>query len=157
FLGLPREGFSTKLVDRQTSHGSTQDPKRQGLSLLAGGPAMTRVLRKTEPTRHILPFKKLSEAAAIPSQQEIYEGDIGVLRGQFVPLRTSDREFTLLRVNRTCCVADEVYLETRIVSPEPIVGVQDYQWVRVEGLISFEKNEKGKWIPVITLRSSNDI
>jgi len=27
----------------------------------------------------------------------------------------------------------------------------------VEGLISFEQNEKGKWIPVITLKSNADI
>jgi hypothetical protein len=156
FLGLPREGFSTKIVDRQTSHGSTQDPRRQALSLVAGGPVMTRVLRKATPTeRDQLTFKQLSEIAALPSQQEYYDGDIAILRGQFIPL--NDREFTLMRVNRTCCVADEVILETRIVSPEPIQGKERFQWVKVRGMISFEKNEKGKWIPVLTLNSSDDV
>jgi uncharacterized protein DUF1980 len=156
FLGLPREGFSTKVVDRQTSHGSTQDPKRQALSLLAGGPVMTRVLRKATPDeRTELTFKQLSAIAALPSQHEYYDGDIAILRGQFI--RVNDREFTLMRVNRTCCVADEVILETRIVSPEPIQGIDQYQWVRVRGLISFEKNEKGKWIPVLSLNGNNDI
>lgn len=156
FLGLPREGFSTKLVDRQTSHEATQDLKRQGLSMLVGGPAWTKALRRAEPERMQLRFKELTEAAAVPSRQDVYEGNIGVLRGQFVPLKAGN-EFTLLRVNRTCCVADEVYLETRIISPEAIQGIDAYQWVRVEGLISFQKNEKGKWIPVITLKSASDI
>jgi hypothetical protein len=156
FLGLPREGVSTNIIDRQTSHGTTQDPKRQALSLVAGGPVMTRVLRKAEPIeRQELTFKKLSEVAAVPSQQEYFDGDIAILRGQFVPL--NDREFTLMRVNRTCCVADEVILETRIVSPDPIQGIQAQQWVRVRGMISFEKNEKGKWIPVLTLNGNSDI
>ena len=33
FLGLPREGFSTKVVDQQTSHGSTQDPSPGAIAL----------------------------------------------------------------------------------------------------------------------------
>ena len=31
------------------------------------------------------------------------------------------------------------------------------EWVRVEGPISFQKNEKGKWIPVITLANNDQI
>ena len=156
FLGLPREGLYTKQFDKFS--GQLQNnPNRQALSYLAGSPAMTRVLRKGEPRRLELRFKELTEAAALPVRHDTYEGDIGVIRGQFVPIRSSDREFTLLRVNRTCCVADEVYLETRIQAPEAIVGIDPYQWVQVEGLISFQQNEKGKWIPVITLRGNDAI
>ena len=118
---------------------------------------MTGVLRKTEPKRMLLRFKELTEAAAIGSRQEAYEGDIGVIRGQFVPLKGSDRSFTLFRVNMTCCAADAVFLEIRIVAPDAIQGIQPNQWVQVEGLISFQKNEKGKLIPVITLKSNDDI
>jgi hypothetical protein len=158
FLGLPREGITQSEVDRQRSQGALQQsPARQGLSMLAGGTSLTKALRKTDPKRMPLRFKELTQAAAIPARQEIYEGEIGILRGQYVPLRSSDREFTLLRVDRTCCVADEIYLETRIEAPESIQGVQPYQWVRVEGLISFQRNERGKWIPVITLASNADI
>jgi hypothetical protein len=132
-------------------------PNRQALSYLAGGPALTRVLRKSEPRRLELRFKELTEAAAVPSRQEIYDGDIGVIRGQFIKNNTSDREFTLLRVNRTCCVADEVYLETRIQAPEAIQGLQNGDWVQVEGIISFQQTEKGKWIPVITLKGNEAI
>ena len=157
FLGLPREGLSDRQVQASLSGSLQQSPKREALSMFVGGPAFTKVLRKPDPQRFQLKFKELTEAAAIPSRHEIYEGDIGVIRGQFVPLRNSDREFTLLRVDMTCCVADQIYLETRIIAPEAIQGIQPYQWIRLEGLISFQKNDKGKWIPVITLASNDHI
>ena len=157
FLGLPREGLSDRQVRDSISSSLQNDPRREGLSILAGGSAMTPVLRKPFPQRFQLKFKELTEAAAIPARHGIYDGDIGIIRGQYVPLRTSDREFTLLRVDMTCCVADQIYLETRIIAPDPIQGIQPYQWVRLEGLISFQKNEKGKWIPVITLASNDAI
>lgn len=127
------------------------------MSFYAGPAALTRALRKTVPERRLLAFKELTEAAAIPVRQDGLDGDIGVLRGQYIPVAGSDREFTLFRVNRTCCVADEVYLEIRIQAPEPIQGFKRYDWVQIEGLISFQKNEHGKWIPVITLKSNDDI
>jgi phosphate/sulfate permease len=156
FLGLPRDGFTGDPAAR-VSGGQLQNPNRQVLSLIAGAPAMTGVLRKTEPKRMRLRFKELTEAAAIGSRQEAYDGDIGVIRGQFVPLKGTDNSFTLFRVNMTCCAADAVFLEIRIVAPDPIQGIPPNQWVQVEGLISFQKNEKGKWIPVITLKSNDDI
>jgi hypothetical protein len=156
FLGFPRDGLNIERLKGQMSSSLQQSPKREALSMLAGGPAFTKVLRKPDPKRLELKFKELTEAAAIPSRHEIYEGDIGVLRGQFIPTR-SDREFTLLRVDMTCCVADQVFLEMRIVAPEPIHGIAPQQWVRIEGLISFQKNEKGKWIPVITLTNNDAI
>ncbi|MBO0699288.1 MAG: hypothetical protein J2P46_12905 [Zavarzinella sp.] len=157
FLGFPRDGLGNRIVDRNTSQSLQASPKREALSMFVGGVAFTKVLRKPDPKRMELKFKELTEAAAIPRLQEIYEGDIGVLRGQYIPLRSSDREFTLLRVNMTCCVADQVFLEMRIVAPEPITGIAPQQWIRVAGLISFQKNEKGKWIPVLTLANNDAI
>jgi len=157
FLGFPRDGLSQRRIGRETSASLQASPKREALSMFVGGTAFTKVLRKPDPKRMELKFKELTEAAAIPSRQEIYEGDIGVLRGQYIPLRSSDREFTLLRVNMTCCVADQVFLEMRIIAPEPVTGISPQQWVRVEGLISFQKNEKGKWIPVLTLANNDAI
>ena len=156
FLGLPREGFSGSERDKYRSMGALSNPNRKAMSLLAGAPAMTKVLRKGEPRELRLGFKELSEAAAMPARHEAYEGDIGIIRGEFAPLPGSDREFTLVRWNMTCCRADAIMLETRIVAPEP-VRVQEQQWVQVSGVISFERTEKGKWIPVLTLRSNDDI
>jgi DUF1980 C-terminal domain len=155
-LGLPRGGLSPP----PTAGGALQQsPKRQALSALVGGPALTKVLRKPEGEQRTLQlrFKELVEAAAIPARQEPYEGDIGIIRGQYLPIRSSDREFGLFRMDMTCCAADAVFLETRIIAPEPVQGINYGQWVQVQGVISFERNEKGKWIPVITLKSADDI
>jgi hypothetical protein len=151
FLGQPREGISG--VDDKISTGRLeQNNKRLALAMLAGGPGF----RKTEPRRLTLRFKELTDAAARPKLHDEFEGDIGVLRGQFIPLRDK-REFTLLRVDRTCCVADQMLLEMRIEAPEDVRDISPQQWVRVEGIISFQKNDKGNWIPVLTLRSNEDI
>jgi hypothetical protein len=154
FLGLPREGFSDP--DKYINKGSLTNPNRRAMSLLAGAPAMTKVLQKGEPRELRLGFKELSEAAAMPARHEAYEGDIGIIRGEFTPIPGSDREFTLVRWNMTCCRADAIPLETRIVAPDP-VQIDGRPWVQVAGVISFQQTEKGKWIPVLTLRSNGDI
>jgi hypothetical protein len=155
-LGLPREGFSEKERDRNRALGALTNPNRKAMSLLAGAPAMTKVLRKGEPRELRLGFKELSEAAAMPVRHEAYEGDIGIIRGEFAPIPGTNHEFTLVRWNMTCCRADAIMLETRIVAPEPVRDL-DRQWVQVSGVISFQQTEKGKWIPVLTLRSNDDI
>lgn len=156
FLDLPRAGGLS--IPEQKNAGQLQhSPQRQALAVLTGGPSLTKVLRKTEPRRLTLRFTELSEAAAVPGRHDIYEGDIGVIRGQYIPMQSSDREFTLFRWKVTCCNADAVPMETRIEAPEPVQGVQREQWVQVAGLISFQKNEKGKWVAVITLKSNDDI
>jgi hypothetical protein len=156
FLGLPRAEFSDVARDRQRSMGELSNPNRKALSLIAGGPVMTRALRKSEPRTLQLGFKELAEAAALPARHDTYEGDIGIIRGQFAPLPGNDREFTLVRWNMTCCRADAIALETRIVAPDP-VRIDNQAWVTVKGTISFEKNDRGKWIPVLTLQSNSDI
>jgi hypothetical protein len=123
--------------------------------MLTGGTAMTRVLGKPNPVRHDrLGFKQLTDVAARPSQRDLWEGDTGVVQGQFLP--QSDNEFTLFRVDRTCCYADQTYLQVRVVAPEK-VKIDPETWVRVRGTISFRKNEKGNWIPAIVLDSVDDI
>jgi hypothetical protein len=156
FLQLPRDGLTANQL-RGTGGDLKASPNRQAVSYLVGGSALTKALRKTQPERRLLAFNELTQAAAVPVRQEALEGDIGVLRGQFIPERSSDREFTLLRVDRTCCAADETLLEIRILAPESIQGFKMEDWVQVEGLISFQQNARGKWIPVITLRSNDDI
>jgi DUF1980 C-terminal domain len=151
-LGLPRPGYSPpKSMDSHLQQGST----RKSVALLAGALAYP----KTQPRRLQLRFKELTEAAAFPVRHELYEGDIGVIRGRFRKRPDSDREFSLFRVNMTCCAADAVYLETRIIAPDgdALRGIEPDQWVQVEGIISFQQNEKGKWIPVITLQGNDAI
>lgn len=158
-LNLPKNGFSESRLDKEIKGGSLeQNPKRIALSALVGGPAMTKALRKTEPLIRNLRFKELIEASAVVRLQADYEGDIGIIRGQFYRLPNSDREFTLFRMDMTCCAADSVVLETRIVAPEPIAGHQPGDWVIARGVISFQRDEaKKKWVPVLTLASIDDV
>lgn len=158
-LNLPKAGFSESRLDKEINASSLKDnPKRTALASLAGGVATTKILRKTEPLQRVLRFKELIEVSAIPRLQSDYEGDIGTLRGQFYKIPGSDREFTLFRVDMTCCAADSVFLETRIVAPDVISEFKVGDWVSVTGVISFQQDEKKKkWIPVITLRSNSDV
>jgi hypothetical protein len=156
FLGLPRPGFSDANVERQMSSGELSNPNRKALSFLAGGPVLTKALRKEQPDVRKLGFKELAQAAAMPALHDNYEGDIGIIRGQFAAQQGNDREFTLFRMKMTCCQADAIMLETRVVSPEPL-NVPNQAWVTVKGVISFEKTDKGKWVPVLTLKSNDDI
>ena len=158
-LNLPKNGFSESRLDKEMKGGSLEaNPKRIVLAAMAGSPVMTKALRKTEPLERTLRFKELIQASVSGQTQELYEGDIGTIRGQFYKLPNSDREFTLFRVNMTCCAADSVILETRIVAPEPITDYRPGDWVWVTGVISFQRDEaKKKWVPVITLRANADV
>ena len=86
FLGLPREGLPTSKIEGSTGGQLRTSPNRSALSLVAGSPALTKALRKTEPQRFELRFTELTAAAAFPMRHDAYEGDIGVLRGMFVPV-----------------------------------------------------------------------
>jgi hypothetical protein len=159
FLELPREAYSKDQLEKIARGGSLNDPKREALSLLVGGIGKTKALRKTQPLERILQFKELPNVAARPSVHDEYIGDIGKVRGQFYPVKAgSGNEFTLFRMNMTCCAADAVMLKVRIVAPEPLQGVQSGEWVEVRGTISFQKSPDGKeWVPVITLASNDDV
>lgn len=164
FLGLPRSGFVSEKRFGADREAEATNPKRVALAALAGSPVMMPVLRKLEPEVRQLPFKELATVAGSPSRQELYEGDIGVIRGQFMPLKVGGGNyFTLFRMNMTCCAADAVPLEVRIESPDGQdlqSRVRNGDWIWVRGIISFQRIEtdgKKKWIPVITLLSNNDI
>lgn len=153
FLDLPRAGGLSIPDPRpdDLQYGS----RRQALAAVAGGPALTKALRKSEPRRLMLRFKELSEAAAVSARHEHFEGDIGIIRGQYIPL--SYREFTLFRWHETCCKADAVPLNARIEAPEPVHGIGRGQWVEVQGIITFQQNTKGTWLPVITLETTDAV
>jgi hypothetical protein len=104
-----------------------------------------------------LGFKELSNAVYSPQQREYFEGHVGKLRGMYQPLG-SEKEFTLFRVKMTCCAADAIPLEVRILSPENLTRLQPAQWVEVKGQIQFRKlSGKEKYIPVIQLASKDDV
>ena len=92
----------------------------------------------------------------MPAMHEGWDGDYVILRGQYTPVPGSDREFTLVNWKMTCCRADAIVLEARIVAPEP-VQIPGSPVVEVTGVVSFQQSDRGKWIPVITLQNNTDI
>jgi uncharacterized repeat protein (TIGR03943 family) len=104
-----------------------------------------------------LGFKELSNAVYNPQQREYFEGHVGKLRGMYWPL-AGEKEFTLFRVKMTCCAADAIPLEVRILSPENLTKLQPKQWVEVKGQIQFRKLAgKDKYVPVLQLKSADDV
>jgi hypothetical protein len=160
FLGLPREGIEKGEIKRSMAGELQQGSIRKSVALLAGGLAYPKTRQSHPPDDPFkLTFSELSRAAAMPVRQETYDGENGMIRGQFAPRGDSDREFSLFRRKMTCCAADAVFLETRILVQDPraLQGIQPNQWVQVTGVISFQQNERGKWIPVITVQDPNGI
>jgi uncharacterized membrane protein YcgQ (UPF0703/DUF1980 family) len=85
-------------------------------------------------------------------QRRHYEGKTVILRGMFVSIPGKDREFSLKRVKVTCCGADATYLQSRIISPMPLQGFRDEEWVEVQGEMTFAKIAgKDEYVPVIQL------
>ena len=150
---MKREGIA---LDREGA-GGLSNPKRDGLALLAGGMVKSHVLKKQFPVEMNLRFKELSDVAAIPMRHEAFEGEIGIIRGMYWPLRSgTGNEFQLFRQNITCCGADAVVLQIRIVAPEPVQGIKQGQWIQVRGTISFVRGASG-WVAMITLDNNSDI
>jgi hypothetical protein len=143
FLNLPNSGFSLGHLNVGSSvleSGGLQQVDSRG-----GGKVID------------LAFKELSNAALIPDARAALEGQTGRLKGMYSPLG-SDKEFTLFRVKMTCCAADAIPLEVRIISPENITRIKDKQWVQVEGQIQFRKLAgKDKYLPVLQLASADNV
>jgi len=151
---MRREGIA---LDQEMGAGGLSNPKRDGLALLAGGMVKSHVLKKQFPIEMNLRFKELSDVAAIPMRHESFEGEIGTIRGMYWKLNSgTGNEFQLFRQNITCCGADAVMLQVRIVAPEPVQGIKQGQWIQVKGVISFARGPTG-WVGVITLESNSDI
>jgi hypothetical protein len=160
-LGLPRKGFVSDSRFSADREAKANNPKRLALSTLVGGAALSPALRKLEPQTRRLAFKELSTVAGSPARQELFEGDIGIIRGQFKAMRDGGgTSFTLYRMNMTCCAADAIPLEVRIESPDGqgLQSIREGDWIQVKGTITFQRlEEKKKWIPVIVLTSNEDI
>ena len=79
-------------------------------------------------------------AASEPALREEFENQRVTLVGQFVPPRSNDGSFDLVRMIMVCCAADARPLGIKVTAPAP-TGVDSMGWVRVTGVARFE--EKG--------------
>ena len=100
-------------------------------------------------------FQELNLAAPNPAKRAYFEGKLGTLDGLFNPI--TDRQFSLMRWKMTCCGADAVPLKVRIISPESLEKFEPRKGVKVTGVVEFRKLDSGEYIPVMRLRSLNDI
>ncbi|MBY0527731.1 MAG: hypothetical protein K2R98_30315 [Gemmataceae bacterium] len=141
FLNLPNSGFGSEHALRNLSKDDLQN---SGLE------------KVDDRGRVELGFRDLERAAYQESQRQLYEGKTGVLRGQFVPTN-KDNVCRLVRWKMTCCAADAIPLNVRIISPESYGAIPAGQWVEVEGQIQFRKNDRDEYAPVLQLKSRNDI
>ncbi len=142
-LDLPKKGFSAEWVDRNLQKQELENISRpQG----SGGDAIQ------------LRFNELARAAIFPDSRKRFDGKRGVLRGQY--RRINDKEFTLYKIDMTCCQADAVPIKARIMCEETIQQPwKDGEWVEVEGVIQFVevKGKKNEWVPVLFLDKESQI
>ncbi len=155
-LNLPREGLSETRLKNEGAGASLANPKRP-LSFAVGGVAMLpKSILTGKQDEVIVGFRELAEASARKLSRENLEGKIATVRGQFY--RLGDKEFTLYRVNMTCCAADAVPLKVRIETPDVIQNMKHGTWISVKGEVSFALTAKGdEYVPIITLATNNDI
>lgn len=103
-----------------------------------------------------LSFNELSEAAYNDAKRKTLQGQIAILEGQYQ--RLAERQFTLYRVKITCCNADMVALKVRIITPTPLGGIPDGEWVRVKGEVRFvQRPGSNEYIPLIAIADMSDI
>jgi len=105
-------------------------------------------------------FNDLNDAAFSDEKRKSYEGQTAILEGRFK--RIADKDFTLFRMKMTCCAADTIPLKVRIIVPQAINGINNYDWVRVKGQIQFVQLPGGKagaetYIPVIMVGDITDV
>jgi len=97
-----------------------------------------------------LAFSELAKAAFVPSQREYFTGKTVRLKGQL--WQFDNQTFTLFRLKINCCAADAIPLKVRILSPDPIQGFEQREWVAVSGVVRFAKaKDRDEYIPVIDL------
>jgi len=105
-------------------------------------------------------FNDLNDAAFDEGKRRSLQGETAILEGRFK--RIGDKEFTLFRLKMTCCAADTVPLKVRIVVPQAMNGLNDFDWVQVKGQIQFFKVTSPKdgsemFIPVIMVADITDV
>src|SRR5438445_3327368 len=108
-----------------------------------------------------LRFQELSAWAQNERTRKEYEGYVGKLRGQFWPTG-NERAFTLVRFKMVCCATDAVPVNVLIVlanENETLSGIQELQWVEVEGQIQFRErpDHKGAFFPILQVPSRDHI
>jgi hypothetical protein len=143
FMGVPNAGYSQERIIKMLGQ---EDP----LAVSVGDVAAKEGL--------VTRFNDLNDAAYDDAKRESLQGQAARLEGRF--RRLGDKEFTLYRLKMTCCAADTVPLKVRIVTPHALGGINDHEWVQVEGQVQFipvPNTTPTRYIPVIKVADNKDI
>jgi len=139
----------TKVRELQTANGM----KIREITPSAGG-APKYVVIPGDGTA--MRFNDLNEAAIDADKRKAYTGQTALMEGRFK--RLGDKEFTLFRLKMTCCGADTVPLKVRIIAPQAVNGFNDFDWVKVKGVIQFIKAPgQERYTPVLVLGDITDL
>jgi hypothetical protein len=133
-IGLPNEGFSAaweaSRVGKDAAIGDVQNVSAKGGDLLS------------------FDFTELNATAHDPGKRADYEGRTVRVKGQLMPI--SQREFTMYRLNMTCCAADMIPLKARILTSTIAPDIKSQKWYTVEGVLQFvQAPGKDSFIPLI--------
>jgi hypothetical protein len=101
-------------------------------------------------------FSELNDAALDEGKRKYQEGQTAIMEGRFK--RLADKEFSLFRMKMTCCASDTVPLKVRIIVPQAVAHIDDFQWVRVKGQIQFwQVPGQDRYIPVLMVADIRDV
>lgn len=140
-IGVPNSGFSQDRINKILGHEESVSVD-VGSVARGGGQVMS--------------FNELNDAAYNAGKRDYWQGKVGILEGRFRPI--GEKQFTLYRLKMTCCAADTIPLKVRIVTPTPVTGLNDGEWVKVKGEVRFvEVPGSGQYIPVIAVADVRDV
>jgi hypothetical protein len=140
-IGVPNSGFSQDKINKLLGSVQTFDVD---FGSVARGQGQVRS------------FNDLNDAAYDVSKRDYWEGKIGILEGRYRQI--GERQFTLYRLKMTCCAADTIPLKVRIITPTPVSGLVDGDWVTVKGEVRFvQPPGSGQFIPVVAVADVSDV
>lgn len=186
FIGLPATSFSKERQlqmmrgEKALGAGNLEDlvknakaidgPKEVGNAMVTVYETDSKLkVRKTEPKTggqaqyelmteagRTMKFAELNDAALDSGKRGYMEGETAILEGRFK--RLADKEFSLFRMKMTCCASDTVPLKVRIIVPQAVGHIEDFQWVKVKGQIQFwEVPGQNRYIPVLMVADVRDV
>jgi hypothetical protein len=111
-------------------------------------------------------FKLLEVMASKPDLRDYWKNSAVEVRGQFSPVRGTDRQFMLVRLKISCCANDAVQLDVPMLSRESLAGLKDPEtgaeikhgdWVKVTGRVEFREVRPGSFMTVLIIAKAGDI
>lgn len=142
-MGVPSKGFSARWIKEYLGE---EEALRYSNLLVAEDTSK-------EP---LYDFKSLNDQSKQEGARAELNGRRIMLKGQFAPVGTEGKEFSLVFLSMVCCATDNEPLRARILVQKPSqIGSfkeQQYPWVQISGIISeFVQSKNGDWVAIIQI------